>query len=104
LFVKTQGLALGLSEKLDTSDAYRRLGVPQDPREYTRAAFSLQHLGITHIKLLTNNPRKITGIEECGITVEREPLEIQATSKSKEYLSTKARKMGHLLAQFSSEQ
>jgi GTP cyclohydrolase II len=101
LFTKTLGLELGRTEGLDTSDAYSRLGVKQDPREYSRAAFVLNYFGISKVKLLTNNPRKIEGLAHQGIEVIREHIEIQATPDSSPYLRTKAGKMGHLLAQFS---
>lgn len=100
LFTKTLGLELGRTEGLDTSEAYARLGVPQDPREYSRAAYVLSHLGIRHVRLLTNNPRKMTGLTAHGITVDHVGLEIPATTDSAPYLETKARKMGHMLSQF----
>ncbi|WP_370539565.1 GTP cyclohydrolase II [Achromobacter sp. UMC71] len=100
LFTKTLGLELGRIEGLDTSDAYARLGVPQDPREYSRAAAVLRHLDIPRVRLLTNNPRKIAGLRDHGIEVQREALEICATTDSAEYLRTKAQKMGHLIQQF----
>lgn len=100
LFTKTLGLELGRTEGLDTSDAYARLGVSQDPREYSRAAAVLRHFGVHRVRLLTNNPRKISGLQENGIAVQREELEIAATSESAPYLRTKALKMGHLLQQF----
>lgn len=100
LFTKTLGLELGRAEGLDTSEAYARLGVPQDPREYSRAAHVLSYLGIAHVRLLTNNPRKVEGLKAHGIQVDRVPLEIPATRDSAPYLETKAKKMGHMLAQF----
>lgn len=100
LFTKTLGLELGRTEGLDTSEAYARLGVDQDPREYSRVAFALQHLGFREVMLLTNNPRKVQGLTENGVAATREPLEIPATSDSRPYLETKATKMGHLLSQF----
>jgi len=100
LFTKTLGLELGRVEGLDTSDAYRRLGVPQDPREYSRAAYALSYLGVQTVRLLTNNPRKLAGLSEHGIAVEHVGLEIPATPDSAPYLETKAAKMGHLLSQF----
>lgn len=100
LLTKIRGLELGRIEGLDTSDAYTRLGVAQDPREYSRAAYVLRHMEITRVRLLTNNPRKIEGLAICGIQVERESLEIQATPNSAPYLQTKAKKMGHMLSQF----
>src|SRR5687767_7875184 len=72
LLSKTGGLELGRIEGLDTSEAYRRLGIPQDPREYPRAAYVLAHLNIDHVRLLTNNPRKIEGLAACGVKVERQ--------------------------------
>lgn len=101
LFTKTLGLELGRTEGLDTSDAYARLGVPQDPREYARVAYILKHFDLVGVRLLTNNPRKVQGLVDNGIHVEREALEIPATPDSEAYLKTKAIKMGHLLAQFS---
>ena len=104
LFTKTLGLELGRTEGLDTSEAYTRLGVPQDPREYSRAAAVLRHNGIGRVRLLTNNPRKIAGLQENGIEVQREALEIVATTNSAPYLRTKAMKMGHLIRQFSAQE
>lgn len=101
LFTKTLGLELGRTEGLDTSEAYARLGVAQDPREYSRAAHVLSHLNIDHVRLLTNNPRKIAGLAAHGIKVDHISLEIPATTESAPYLETKATKMGHMLSQFS---
>lgn len=100
LLTKIRGLELGRIEGLDTSDAYTHLGVAQDPREYSRAAYVLHYMKITRVRLLTNNPRKIEGLAICGIQVERESLEIKATPDSAPYLQTKAKKMGHMLSQF----
>lgn len=100
LYRKTLGLELGRTLGLDTSDAYKRLGLPQDPRSYDRASFILHYFGIDSIRLLTNNPRKISGLTANRITVKRESIEVSATSNSAAYLKTKANKMGHLLSQF----
>jgi len=100
LYQKTLGLELGRTRGLDTSDAYRELGINQDPREYDRASAVLKHFDITQLQLLTNNPRKVAGLEAEGLTVQRIPLEIPATDTSRPYLSTKQLKMGHLLSQF----
>ena len=100
LFTKTLGLELGRTEGLDTSAAYERLGVAQDPRTYDRAAEALKHLGFTSVRLLTNNPRKVAGLVQNGIEVARQALEVLATPSSAPYLQTKASKMGHLLQQF----
>ena len=98
LYQKVLGLELGRTKGLDTSDAYRALGLEQDPRTYDRVGQVLNHFGITAVRLLTNNPRKISGLEKFGIAVTREPLEIPATSTSQPYLQTKKQKMGHLLS------
>lgn len=100
IFTKTLGLELGRTQGLDTSDAYLRLGVSQDPRQYSRAAFVLRYMNINRVRLLTNNPRKIDGLAQFGFTVQRESLEVEATPESVHYLETKSRKMGHLLSQF----
>jgi GTP cyclohydrolase II len=101
LFTKTLGLKLGQTEGLDTSDAYIRLGVEQDLREYFRPAYVLEYLNVKKVRLLTNNPKKMGGLTRHGIEVIREGLEIPATPDSTAYLRTKAEKMGHLLSQFS---
>jgi GTP cyclohydrolase II len=98
LYRKVQGLELGRTRGLDTSDAYRELKLPQDPREYGRVAEVLKYFGVQAVRLLTNNPRKISGLEASGIDVAREPLEIEPTAGSRSYLLTKALKMGHMLS------
>lgn len=100
LLNKLRGMALGEKEGLDTSDAYKRLGLPQDPREYIRVSEVLKYFGLKEIQLLTNNPRKIEGLASTGITVERVSLEIESTESSRPYLEAKANKMGHLLSEF----
>ena len=97
LQIKVKGLELGRTLGLDTAEAYERLGVPPDPREYDRAAYVLSYLEISSIKLLTNNPRKVAGLMAQGLEVTREALEIPPTDKSRPYLATKRSKMGHLL-------
>lgn len=100
LLNKVKGLELGRIKGLDTSDAYKELNIPQDPREYSRVVEVLNDLHIGSIRLLTNNPRKVEGVASAGIDVIREPLEITATEHSKNYLQTKTLKMGHLMRQF----
>lgn len=102
LLNKIKGMELGRTHDLDTSDAYRHLGLEQDPREYQRASEILSYLKILNVRLLTNNPRKIKGLKAAGIDVKREPLEIDSTVNSQPYLETKALKMGHLLSEFKS--
>jgi GTP cyclohydrolase II len=102
LLNKIKGMELGLTHALDTSDAYRYLGLEQDPREYQRVSEILSYLKILNVRLLTNNPRKIEGLKAAGVNVKREPLEIKSTINSQPYLETKALKMGHLLSEFKS--
>ena len=97
LLTKIRGLSLGDSEGLDTHDAYQRLGVGIDPRDYERVATALRDLGVSKLRLLTNNPRKVAGLEAADIRVERVGLQIAPTPDSWAYLATKRSKMGHLL-------
>jgi len=103
LLNKIKGMELGLTKGLDTSDAYRHLGLEQDPREYSRVVQILEHFSITQILLLTNNPRKVEGIKLGNISVNREPIEIKSTPYSAPYLETKATKMEHMISEFKSK-
>lgn len=103
LLNKVKGLELGRTKGLDTSDAYKELNIPQDPREYSRVIEVLKDLQVSSIRLLTNNPRKVEAITSAGIKVVREILEIPATKHSKAYLQTKTLKMGHMMIQFKGE-
>ena len=96
LLNKVRGLALG-EQGLDTADAYRELRLAPDPRDYDHVARVLTELGITELRLLTNNPRKLNGLRQAGLDVEREPLLIEPTDKSRPYLKAKQDKLGHLL-------
>jgi len=100
IFEKVKGLYLTETQGLDTAEAYDKLGIPRDPRKYDKALDVLKYFNINKIRLLTNNPRKITGLANAAIDVIREPIEIKATESSYEYLKTKAIKLGHLMHQF----
>ena len=100
LLNKIKGMELGRTHDLDTSDAYRHLGLEQDPREYQRASEILSYLNISNVKLLTNNPRKIQGLRSTGVIVQRKSLEVASTANSEPYLKAKATKMGHMLSEF----
>ncbi len=108
LYMRQEGRGIGLLNKLkayalqdkgmDTVEANAALGFADDLRDYGIGAQILADLGVKQIRLLTNNPRKIVGLEGYGLTVvEREPLKVESTEKNKKYLQTKKDKMGHWL-------
>ena len=110
LYLRQEGRNIGLTAKirayalqdqgLDTIDANVHLGYKPDERDYGIAANILKNLKIKSIRLLTNNPEKIEQLTEAGIKiVERIPLITIPTEFSREYLSTKARRAGHLLGE-----
>lgn len=108
LYLRQEGRGIGLAEKLraynlqdqglDTVDANIRLGHLPDARDYGVAAQILRELGIDTVQLLTNNPTKVAGLTGYGIKVaSRVPLVITPRPQNREYLHTKAERMGHLL-------
>ncbi|NLV42968.1 MAG: bifunctional 3,4-dihydroxy-2-butanone-4-phosphate synthase/GTP cyclohydrolase II [Candidatus Hydrogenedentes bacterium] len=110
VYLRQEGRGIGLMNKLkayelqeqgmDTVEANLHLGFTADPREYGLGAQILQDLGVTSMRLMTNNPVKRAGIEGYGLTVSgRVPLEIPAGDLNRKYLQTKREKMGHLLAE-----
>ena len=115
VYLRQEGRGIGLSNKLaayalqdegkDTVEANEALGFPADLREYGVAAGILQDLGLRSVRLLTNNPRKVAGLEEHGIeVVERVPLETQPTSLNGRYLAAKRAKLGHLLGSLAGDE
>jgi len=104
-----EGRGIGLMNKLlayelqdsghDTVEANEHLGFEADHRNYDLCAGVLRHLGITRVRLMTNNPQKFDALEAAGIhVVERVPIEIPPSDGTKEYLKTKKAKLGHLLS------
>src|SRR6266480_6731167 len=92
--------AYGLQDRgLDTVDANIELGLPVDARDYSAAASVLGELGIQSVRLITNNPAKILGLEMYGVdVVERVPIETLPNEINAPYLRAKASRMGHLLS------
>ena len=89
----------------DTVEANLLLGFKADERDYGVGAQILSDLGLSSMRLLTNNPRKRVGLEGYGLTItERVPLEIHSNPFNKRYLSVKKAKLGHMLKQFQTKE
>jgi 3,4-dihydroxy 2-butanone 4-phosphate synthase/GTP cyclohydrolase II len=98
LLSKLQAYKLQQEEGLDTVEANQRLGFSADLRHYGIGAQILVDLGVRQIRLLTNNPKKVVGVDGYGLRiVERVPIQIPPTHNNRRYLQTKKEKLGHLL-------
>lgn len=101
LLNKLKAYKLQLEEGLDTVEANRRLGFAADLRHFGIGAQILHDLGVRDIRLLTNNPRKVIGLEGYDLRiVERVPIQIPPGAHNRSYLQTKRDKLGHLLDEF----
>ncbi|GGC85348.1 GTP cyclohydrolase II [Undibacterium terreum] len=108
MYLRQEGRGIGLLNKIrayhlqdggaDTVEANQRLGFAADLRSYTMCEPMLKHLGVTALKLMTNNPRKIDAMGKINVTItEHVPLIIKRNPYNERYLSTKATKLGHLI-------
>jgi 3,4-dihydroxy 2-butanone 4-phosphate synthase/GTP cyclohydrolase II len=108
VYLRQEGRGIGLANKLhayalqekglDTVEANQKLGLPIDKRDYGIGSQILRDLGLRKIRIMTNNPKKIYGIDGYGLSVVEEvPIRIEAGEHNKKYLDTKKEKMGHTL-------
>jgi 3,4-dihydroxy 2-butanone 4-phosphate synthase/GTP cyclohydrolase II len=108
LYLRQEGRGIGLANKLhayalqekglDTVEANVRLGLPIDNRDYGIGSQILRDLGLSKLRIMTNNPKKIYGIDGYGLSVVEElPIKIEPGKHNKHYLETKKKKMGHRL-------
>ena len=108
LYMQQEGRGIGLANKIkaysyqdkgmDTVEANIKLGFKPDARDYTTGSQILADLGLTKIKLLTNNPRKIEGLEKYGLKIiKRIPIIAKPNKINRQYLKTKKEKLGHYL-------
>ena len=108
VYMRQEGRGIGLANKIlayklqdngrDTVEANQELGFAPDLRDYGVGAQILVDLGLSSIRLLTNNPRKVVGLEGYDLEITgRVPLEVETTAHTYKYLETKRDKLGHLL-------
>ncbi len=110
LYLRQEGRGIGLLNKIrayhlqdqgaDTVEANEQLGFAADLRDYSMCEPMLAHLGVSAVRLMTNNPRKVDALKQYGVNVvEREPLQVGKNSHNEQYLATKAGKLGHMMSE-----
>jgi 3,4-dihydroxy 2-butanone 4-phosphate synthase / GTP cyclohydrolase II len=116
LYMRQEGRGIGLMNKLkayklqqeeglDTVEANQRLGFAPDLRHYGIGAQILHDLGVREIRLMTNNPKKVVGLEAYGLKIiERVPIQMPANPNNERYLQTKMEKLGHMLQRPTTEE
>lgn len=108
LYLRQEGRGIGIVNKLkayqlqdegyDTVQANEKLGFPADMRDFSAGAQILKDLGVKQVRLLTNNPRKISSLRDVGLdVVERIPIQLPTKRENERYLKAKAEKLGHML-------
>ena len=106
LYLRQEGRGIGLVNKIrayelqsaghDTVDANRMLGLPDDARDYSCAAAMLAYLGVRSVRLMTNNPAKVSALESLGVVVTgRDSVIVEPSKLAASYLETKRQRMGH---------
>ena len=110
LYLRQEGRGIGLLNKIraynlqdagaNTVEANEKLGFAADLRNYAMCKPMLDHLGISKVRLMTNNPKKLAAMEECGVNVvARQPLQEGKNMHNEHYLRTKADKLGHMMTE-----
>ncbi|MCG7531417.1 GTP cyclohydrolase II [Psychrobium sp. MM17-31] len=110
LYLRQEGRGIGLINKIkayhlqddgaDTVEANERLGFAADLRQFDMCKPMLEHFGVSAVRLMTNNPRKVKSLQDVGVNVvEQVPLQVGRNQHNDEYLNTKAEKMGHMFFQ-----
>ena len=108
LYLRQEGRGIGLINKIkayhlqddgaDTVEANEKLGFAADLRRYFMCKPMLEHFGVSQVKLMTNNPKKVQALKDVGINVvEQVPIQVGRNKHNDEYLNTKAKKMGHMM-------
>jgi len=109
-YLRQEGRGIGLLNKIraydlqdhgaDTVEANEQLGFAADMRDYSICLPMMQHLGVSSVRLMTNNPRKVVALESAGVKVaERVPLQVGKNRHNEGYLQTKMGKLGHMMTE-----